>query len=72
MLFKSSACLTAALSVVSAFSIPSFEDFAIDSGLALSGLNSVALLKSYGTFEGTCNPLKLKIRQEWYAMRQAT
>ncbi|KAK3385521.1 hypothetical protein B0H63DRAFT_183755 [Podospora didyma] len=71
MLFKSSACLTAALSVVSAFSIPSFEDFAIDSGLALSGLNSVALLKSYANFQGTCNPLNLKIRQEWRTLSKS-
>jgi len=72
MLLKSSLCLTAVLSVLqpvqAAADIPFWAQPAIDSGLALSGLNTLAVLKSLGNFKGQCNPLKLNIRQEWYVL----
>ncbi|KAH8892226.1 tyrosinase-like protein [Thozetella sp. PMI_491] len=46
-------------------SITSFAQGAIDSGLALAGLNSQALLQSLGNFQSGCTPATLKIRQEW-------
>ncbi|KAM7198233.1 tyrosinase-like protein [Naviculisporaceae sp. PSN 640] len=69
MLLKSSSLclLAAALSVpVSAVAdIPSFAQAAIDSGIALAGLNGIAVLKSLANIKGTCNVLNLKVRQEW-------
>ena len=58
----------------SAFGIPHFkhfEKFAIDSGLALAGLNGIALLNSATKYGGSCNPANVKIRREWYD-RQAS
>ncbi|KAK4223851.1 Grixazone synthase [Podospora fimiseda] len=45
----------------------SFTDAAIDSGLALKGLNALALAKAFTKFnlKNRCNPAKVKIRQEW-------
>ncbi len=65
LLLKSTLCLAAALSA-HAFDLPSWAQPAIDSGLALGGLNGIALLKSMSKFQGACNPATLKIRQEWY------
>lgn len=70
MLFKSSLCLAAAAtaSALAPSGIPNFEQFAIDSGLALNGLSSIALLNAFTNFKGTCNAKNVKIRQEWYAL----
>ena len=43
-----------------------FGQGAVDSGLALAGLNSQALINSLGNFRSGCNPAQLKVRQEWY------
>jgi tyrosinase len=51
----------------SAFNLPSFEQFAVDSGLALAGLNGIALLNSASKYSGSCNIGNVKIRREWYA-----
>ncbi|KAK3984547.1 Grixazone synthase [Cladorrhinum sp. PSN332] len=44
---------------------PAFSQSVIDSGSALKTLNSLALLEAHTKFGPGCNPLKLKIRQEW-------
>ena len=72
MLFSSfKAAAAATLLAGSALAIPpaleSFAQTVIDSGIALSGLNALALVSSFGNMDGTCTPDKLKIRQEWYA-----
>ncbi|KAK3936851.1 tyrosinase-like protein [Diplogelasinospora grovesii] len=54
-----------------AVSLPKWEQFAIGSGLALTGLNSIALLNSLGNFKGSCNPSNLKVRQEWRTLSKA-
>lgn len=70
ILKASSLCLltAAALSAPAAAvaDIPSWTQSAIDSGLALTGLNGIAVVKSLGNIKGTCNALNLKVRQEWY------
>ncbi|KAK0712744.1 hypothetical protein B0T26DRAFT_780401 [Lasiosphaeria miniovina] len=64
MLLKPILCLTAALSA-SATILPSWDQLAVDSGLALAGLNGIALLSALGNFGGGCTPANVKIRQEW-------
>lgn len=54
-----------AMTPASAFVCPTFGQSAIDSGLALTGLNSVALLNSFTHMKGTCNAGNVKFRQEW-------
>lgn len=69
MFVKSSLCLLAAVLSVPASAtvdIPSWAQPAIDSGLALAGLNGIAVLKALGNIKGTCNAANLKVRQEWY------
>jgi tyrosinase len=56
------------LGATSAFSIPQFEQFAVDSGLALAGLNGIALLNSATKYGGSCNIGNVKIRREWYVL----
>ena len=58
----------AAASGASAINLPSFEQFAIDSGLALAGLNGIALVNSAFHYKGGCNPLNVKVRREWYGI----
>ncbi|KAK5651116.1 hypothetical protein OQA88_13255 [Cercophora sp. LCS_1] len=57
--------LAATASSVSGFSIPNFGQLAVDKGLTLAGLNSIALLNSIANTKGTCNPGTIKFRQEW-------
>lgn len=45
--------------------IPDFAAAAIDSGLALKGLNAVAVAKAFGQFGGACNLANVKFRREW-------
>ena len=59
----------ASLTPASAFNFPSFAQTAIDTGLALAGLNSIALLNSFTHMKGTCNIANVKFRQEWYVLR---
>jgi tyrosinase len=67
MFAKTYLCLAAAAaSAVSGFSLPDFGQFAVDSGLALAGLNSIAVLNSLANTQGACNVGNLKFRQEWY------
>ena len=69
MFLKTSLCLTAAAAAsVSGFSIPDWGQFAVDSGLALTGLNSIALLNAMANTKGSCNIGNLKFRQEWYVI----
>jgi len=46
--------------------LESFAQLAVDSGVVLSGLNTLALANSIFNMQGTCTLDKLKIRQEWY------
>ncbi|KAK4449660.1 tyrosinase-like protein [Podospora aff. communis PSN243] len=71
MFAKTSLCFAAAATAVSGFSIPNFGQLAVDSGLALSGLNSIALLNSLTKTQGTCNVGNIKIRQEWRTLSTA-
>ena len=69
---KLSASLTLAAAIgasATGFNVPSFEQFAIDSGLALAGLNGLALLSSANKYSGSCNIGNVKIRREWYVGR---
>jgi tyrosinase len=68
MKFSTSITLAAAIGASSAFNMPAFEQFAIDSGLALSGLNGLALLQSANKYGGSCNMGNVKIRREWYVI----
>jgi len=64
---KSIICLAAAISGASAAAdLPKWAQPAVDSGLALGGLNGLALLRSLGETEGSCNIFNIKYRQEWY------
>ena len=65
MLVKSILCLAAAVLPATGFGIPDFGQLAVDSGLALTGLNSIALMNSFANFKGSCNAATLKVRQEW-------
>jgi tyrosinase len=60
-------CLTTVLGI-HAISIPQFEQFAIDSGLAVAGLNGIALVNSASKFGQPCNPSNVKVRREWYVL----
>ncbi|KAK3346516.1 tyrosinase-like protein [Lasiosphaeria hispida] len=71
MLAKTLLCLSAALSTASAFGLPDFGQFAVDSGLALTGLNAIALGNSLGNLKGSCNLGTLKFRQEWRTLSPA-
>ncbi|KAL2134941.1 hypothetical protein VTI74DRAFT_10348 [Chaetomium olivicolor] len=64
MKLSSTITLAAAAGAV-ALNLPNFEQFAIDSGLALAGLNSIALLNSATKYGGGCNLSNVKIRREW-------
>mgnify|MGYP001293420992 CR=1 FL=1 len=66
-LLSLAAASVAAATGASAFSLPSFEQFAIDSGLALAGLNGIALVNSAFQYKNGCSPLNVKVRREWYA-----
>lgn len=64
---KSIICLAAALSGAhAAADLPKWAQPAVDSGLALGGLNGIALVKALGETEGKCNFFNIKYRQEWY------
>jgi tyrosinase len=64
---KLSTSLTLAAGLgASAFNLPSFEQFAVDSGLALAGLGGIALMNSATKYGGSCNIGNVKIRREWY------
>ncbi|KAK4209636.1 tyrosinase-like protein [Rhypophila decipiens] len=71
----SSLCLltAAALSVPASAApdLPFWAQPAIDSGLALAGLNGIAVLKTLSNFKGGCNPANLEIRQEWRTLSKA-
>jgi tyrosinase len=69
MKLSASITLAAAMGASAAFNVPSFEQFAIDSGLALAGLNGIALLNSATKYSGSCNIGNVKIRREWYIHR---
>ncbi|KAK4122009.1 tyrosinase-like protein [Parathielavia appendiculata] len=71
MRLSASITLAAAIKASAIFSIPSFEQFAIDSGLALSGLNGIALLNSATKYGGSCNVGNVKIRREWRTLPKA-
>lgn len=71
-MFAKSLCLAAAgASVVSGFALPNFGQLAVDSGLALSGLNTVAVINALSNTKGTCNLSNIKYRQEWYVFPSA-
>ncbi|KAM7206587.1 tyrosinase-like protein [Naviculisporaceae sp. PSN 640] len=65
MLGKPLYLAVAGASVVSGFNIPNFGQWAVDSGVALAGLNSVAVLNALTNAKGTCNIGNVKVRQEW-------
>jgi len=46
--------------------LESFAQLAVDSGIVLSGLNTLALANSIFQLQGSCTLDKLKFRQEWY------
>lgn len=68
MKLSASIALAAAMGASATFNLPAFEQLAIDSGLALSGLNGLALLQSATKYGGSCNIGNVKIRREWYAI----
>ncbi|KAK4112451.1 tyrosinase-like protein [Canariomyces notabilis] len=63
-------CLTTVLGI-HAISIPQFEQFAIDSGLAVTGLNGIALVNSASKFGQSCNPSNVKVRREWRTLSKS-
>ncbi|KAK3370434.1 tyrosinase-like protein [Podospora didyma] len=67
-------CLAAALSGAAnaAADLPKWAQPAVDSGLALGGLNGIALVKALGETEGTCNIFNIKYRQEWRTLSATT
>ncbi|GAB1316771.1 Tyrosinase copper-binding domain-containing protein [Madurella fahalii] len=66
MLVKPYLCLAAATGAFALpASIPDFAEAAIDSGLALKGLNAIAVAKAFGQFGGACNSANVKVRREW-------
>ena len=67
MKLSASITLAAAMGASATFNIPAFEQFAVDSGMALAGLNGIALLQSATKYGGSCNMGNVKIRREWYA-----
>ncbi|KAK0610013.1 tyrosinase-like protein [Bombardia bombarda] len=71
MLIKLYFCLAAVLPVALAGSTPKYSQAAIDSGAALAGLNSIALLNSRKSLGGSCTASNLKIRQEWRTLSSA-
>jgi tyrosinase len=66
MKLSASITLAAAMGASATFNIPSFEQFAVDSGMAMAGLNGIALLQSASKYGGSCNMGNVKIRREWY------
>lgn len=65
MKLSASIALATAIGASATFNLPSFEQFAVDSGLALAGLNGIALLSSASKYGGSCNIGNVKIRREW-------
>jgi tyrosinase len=66
---KLSASIALAASAIGAsatFNHGDFGQFAVDSGLALAGLNGMALVHSANKYGGKCNPGNVKYRREWY------
>lgn len=59
------AVAAAASAVSGTFTLPNFAQFAVDSGLALGSLNSLAALNALTHTGGSCNLANIKIRQEW-------
>ncbi|KAL2259021.1 hypothetical protein VTK26DRAFT_7446 [Humicola hyalothermophila] len=57
--------LASVLGASNAFVLPDFEQFAIDHGLALAGLNALALLNSATKYGGGCHLGNVKFRREW-------
>ncbi|KAK1776651.1 hypothetical protein QBC45DRAFT_212096 [Copromyces sp. CBS 386.78] len=58
--------LTAALSMpASALNLPQWGQKAIDTGVALQGLNALASRNAYQRFNGKCNKKNVKVRKEW-------
>lgn len=72
MKLSASITLAAAIGASATFNVPTFEQLAVDSGLALSGLNGLALLQSATKYGGSCNLGNVKIRREWYAFPPST
>ncbi|KAK4182130.1 Grixazone synthase [Podospora australis] len=48
-----------------------FLQSAIDNGLALKTLNSLAVAKAFTKFKGQCNPLKVKYRREFRSLSKS-
>ncbi|KAK4148900.1 tyrosinase-like protein [Chaetomidium leptoderma] len=63
--------LATAIGASATFDLPSFEQFAVDSGLALAGLNGMALLASANKYGGGCNLGNVKFRREWRTLSKA-
>ncbi|KAL2266686.1 hypothetical protein VTJ83DRAFT_6038 [Remersonia thermophila] len=59
------ASAAAAVAGVRAINFPHYAQAAIDSGLALAGLNGIAIANSHNKFGGSCNWSNVKIRKEW-------
>ncbi|CCC12936.1 unnamed protein product [Sordaria macrospora k-hell] len=58
--------LTAALSTpVSALNLPQWGQKAIDTGVALQGLNTLASKIAYQRLNGKCNKNNVRVRKEW-------
>lgn len=71
MKLSASLTLAAAMGTSALFNIPAFEQFAVDSGMALAGLNGIALLNSATKYSGSCNIGNVKIRREWRTLSKA-
>jgi tyrosinase len=71
MKLSASITLAAAMGASATFNIPSFEQFAVDSGMAMAGLNGIALLQSASKYGGSCNMGNVKIRREWRTLSKA-
>jgi tyrosinase len=66
MFIKSILCLAVAVrSLALPANIPAFPDAAIDSGLALKTLNSLAVAEAFKQFGRGCSASKVKFRREW-------
>lgn len=66
LLTRLSLCLLAAAGASgSPANIPNFAEAAIDSGLALKGLNAIAAANAFRHFGQGCSPSNVKFRREW-------
>ncbi|KAK4195695.1 hypothetical protein QBC40DRAFT_235916 [Triangularia verruculosa] len=65
MQFLSALLLAGGLAIASPINIPNYAQAAIDSGLALKGLNALATISALTRTGGTCTPNKIKYRREW-------